>query len=243
MKLIIDAGNTTTKLAVFQGIKMVEKYVVKEKELKNNFKKIIKKFPNINKSILSSVSNLSKEDVSKELNHISILKLDHKTKVPFTNLYATPNTLGVDRIALIAGAVSQFPKKDCLVIDVGSCITYDFVNKQKEYFGGAIGLGLKMRYTSLYKNTVNLPLLAPKQVDTFVGNSTENAIHAGVTLGMQMEINAVIEDFSNKYPALVVILTGGNADFLSKRLKNGIFVVSNFLLEGLSHILDYNTNK
>jgi len=117
------------------------------------------------------------------------------------------------------------------------------VNKEKQYFGGTIGPGLQMRYNSLAEFTAQLPLLKPKHIDSFVGNSTENAIHAGVSLAMEAEILGVITHFSNKYSKLVVILTGGDADFLSKRLKNGIFVLPNFLIEGLNHILDYNTNK
>ncbi len=242
MKLIIDAGNTTVKIAVFKGFRLLEKETLDENQLKIILEKKIKKYASISSVILSSVSKVEKKAFLEVLKDVEVVELTKDTKVPFHNLYTTPDTLGVDRIALVASAVSKFPQKNCLIIDAGSCVTYDFVNKNKEYRGGAIGVGLQIRYASLHNYTANLPLLSPKHVDSFVGNSTENAIHAGVSLGMEMEIKAVIEDFSHKYPELVVILTGGDAEFLSKRFKNGIFVLPNFLIEGLNHILDYNTN-
>mgnify|MGYP000368126095 CR=1 FL=1 len=243
MKLIIDAGNTTIKVAVFEGDSLLIKQAIWAFDFKNGLKKIIDQYPKVNNVIISSVSNIEISELDGVLKNVMVTTLSHETKVPFKNLYRTPASLGVDRIALVTSAVCQFPKKNCLVIDVGSCITYDFVNSKKEYYGGAIGPGLQMRYKSLNQFTANLPLLRPKYVDSFEGDSTENAIHAGVSLAIETEILGVIDHFSNKYPKLVVILTGGDADFLSKRLKNGIFVLPNFLIKGLSHILDYNTNK
>jgi len=243
MKLIIDAGNTTVKIAVFEERRLLNKQSFELHVFFDQLEKTFKKYPKIKSAIVSSVSKIDIEKLSKKLKKVELTLLSYKTKVPFVNLYKTPQTLGVDRIALVAAAVSKFPKRNRLIIDAGSCITYDFVNSEEEYQGGAIGLGLQMRYKSLHQFTANLPYLNPEHVNSFAGNSTENAIHAGVSLTMKMEILGVIDHFSNKYPRLIVILTGGDADFLSKRLKNGIFVLPNFLIEGLSHILDYNTNK
>jgi len=103
-----------------------------------------------------------------------ILVLNHKTKMPFINKYMTPSTLGVDRLALMAGAVNQFPKENVLVIDAGSCITYDFVNTRSEYFGGSISPGIEMRYKSVNSFTANLPLL----------NKTENFLKLEIQLTM-----------------------------------------------------------
>jgi len=245
MKLIIDAGNTTVKIAVFEGDTLLDRSSCIFEDFKSELKKKLFEYSKIEYAIASSVSKINIEQLSEQLNGkgIELLVLSHETRIPFSNFYKTPETLGVDRIALIASAVSQFQNKNCLVIDAGSCVTYDFVNADKEYYGGTIGPGLQMRYKSLKEFTAQLPLLQPKQVDSFVGDSTENAIHSGVSLAMETEILGVIKHFSHKYLQLVVILTGGDADFLSKRLKNGIFVLPNFLIEGLSHILDYNTNK
>ncbi len=245
MKLIIDAGNTVVKIAVFEGSSLVLKQNSAYDFFYDDLKKILFQFPKIDKAIASLVSKLNKEQLIRFCSEkkIVLLILSSATKVPFLNLYATPTTLGVDRVALMAAAVSKFELQNCLVIDTGSCITYDFINSKKEYFGGTISPGLQMRYTSLHQFTAQLPLLSPKRVNSFVGNSTENAIHAGVSFALETEISGVIEYFSNKYSDLIVILTGGDAEFLSKRFKNGIFVLPNFLIEGLNHILDYNTNK
>ena len=245
MKLIVDGGNTVIKIAVFEGVKCVEKLKTNYLLLYDNFKKIIAKYPEVNKAILSLVSKLKEEDLELFLNKkgIECVKLSSKTPIPFKNLYQTPGTLGVDRIALVASAVSHFKERNCLIIDAGSCITYDFVNSNSEYNGGTISLGMQMRYKSLHEYTAKLPLLVPKHSNSFEGKTTEQAMHAGVCFALIAEIEAVIQYFGNKYTDVVVILTGGDADFLSKRLKNSIFVLPNFLIEGLNHILDYNTNK
>lgn len=245
MKLIVDGGNTVVKIAVFKGVECV--FTLKSDYLSwyENLKKIIEKYPKVYKAISSLVSAVDQERLEFffNKNNIKYLSLTHKTPIPFKNKYQTPYTLGVDRIALMASAVSQFKNKNCLVIDAGSCITYDFINSENEYHGGTISLGLQMRYKSLHEFTAKLPLLSPQHSNSFIGRTTDEAIHSGVTLALITEIEGVIKYFSNKYPKMIVILTGGDADFLSKRLKNSIFVLPNFLTEGLNHILDYNTNK
>lgn len=243
MNLIIDAGNTTVKLAVFERDTIVEVCKVALEDTGQEIQKILNKHTAIAKVISSSVSNLDENDLKTVLRGVEYIRLTHKTAIPFVNLYTTPHTLGVDRIALIGGAVSHYPNKNILVIDAGTCVTYDFVNNNAEYFGGSIAPGLQLRYKSLNDYTANLPLLSPQYSEKMIGDSTENAIHAGVSNGLIAEISGVIEQFSNMYESLVVILTGGDAKFLSERLKSGIFVDPNFLLHGLNYILEYNINK
>jgi len=243
MNLIVDAGNTAVKIAVFEGFEFIFKEVFVIDEALNKIEEILFKHPNIDKVITSSVSQLNEVRLKKILKEIFWLVLDCKTKVPFVNLYKTPTTLGVDRIALMSGAVTQYKNKNILVIDAGTCITYDFVNNKSEYFGGSIAPGLNLRYKSLADYTAKLPLLKPKYPPNLIGDSTNNAIHAGVCNGIIQEMNGVIEQFSNKYEELVVILTGGDAIFLSERLKSGIFVDQNFLLHGLNYILEYTIDK
>ena len=243
MNLIIDAGNTTVKLAVFEGDTIVEVSKVAIGDTVSEIQKVVNKYPAIVKVISSSVSHLDENSLKSVLSDRLYVRLTYKTPIPFTNLYNTPITLGVDRIALMASAVTQFLKRNVLVIDAGTCITYDFVNSNAEYFGGSIAPGLQLRYKSLNDYTANLPLLSPQYSEKMIGDSTENAIHAGVSNGLIAEINGVIEQFSNNYESLVVILTGGDANFLSKRLKSGIFVDPNFLLRGLNYILEYNIDK
>ena len=160
--------------------------------------------------------------------------------MPFTNNYATPETLGVDRIALITAAANQYPNKNILVIDAGTCVTYDFLNHQNSYLGGAISPGLTIRYEALHNLTAKLPLLKTEDTTFLIGNSTETSIHSGVINGLVNEIDGTIQQYQQEHTDLTVILTGGDTNFLAKRLKSSIFANSNFLLEGLNHLLKIN---
>lgn len=243
MNLIIDVGNTYTKIGVFEESKIVLKKRIEQYRFKEAIQNIKKEYPLITNAIISSVSTIEKNHIAYIKRLYNTLMLDHQVEMPFKNKYKTPNTLGIDRLALVAAAVDQFPNKDVLVIDAGTCITYDFKNKKEEYLGGAIGPGVRLRYESLHNYTAKLPLLQVTDPKNHIGNSTEEAIHSGVVFGILHEIDGVIEEYCNIYTDLTVILTGGDAHFLSKRLKNSIFATSNFLLEGLNHILALNNSK
>ncbi|QKX04260.1 type III pantothenate kinase [Aquimarina sp. TRL1] len=243
MNLVVDVGNTYIKIGVFDYSGILYKEVVKYFDFKRVITKIETRFPEIGQAIVSSVGNMKSEDVKFLEKKIKTLFLDHQTRKPFDNLYKTPMTLGVDRVALIAAAVDQFPDKNVLVIDAGTCVTYDFKNKKEEYLGGAISPGIRLRYTSLHNHTAKLPLLTLEEPKAVVGDTTKEAIHSGVVHGILCEIDGVIEKYCNIYGDLTVILTGGDAHFLSKRLKNSIFATSNFLLEGLNYILAFNNTQ
>jgi len=242
MYLIIDVGNTFVKLAVFENNKLKNKQVVKLNKLLEETKHLKNSNLKIKQAIISSVGKLTDQDISvlKVLFDLTILNSD--TKLPFNNLYQTPTTLGVDRIALVCAAVKQFPKQNTLIIDAGTCITYDFINANNDYLGGAISPGLRMRYAALNNLTANLPLLDKEIPESIIGNTTKSAIHSGVVNGVINEINGNIATYKHKYLDLTIILTGGDANFLSKQLKSSIFVNSNFLLEGLYSILQFNSN-
>ncbi|MFD2563040.1 type III pantothenate kinase [Aquimarina rubra] len=243
MNLVIDVGNTSIKLGIFDDNLIIHKETLRPQNFLGIIKRIKKDYSLIKRGILSSVSNMDEENVAVVKDLFNTLILDHTVKMPFTNLYATPTTLGVDRLALVAGAVHQFPERDVLIIDAGTCITYDFKNKQEEYLGGAISPGLTLRYTSLNNFTSKLPLLNLEFPKNHIGDTTNQAIHSGVVNGVLYEIDGAIDEYCNTYPDLTVILTGGDAHFLSKRLKNSIFATSNFLLEGLNHILAFNNSQ
>ncbi len=130
-----------------------------------------------------------------------------------------------------------------MIIDAGTCITYDFITSENVYLGGAISPGIRLRYQSLNNLTENLPLLEKKAPKNLIGNSSKESIHSGVINGVLMEIDGAIQEYNKKNKDLTVILTGGDANFLSKRLKSSIFANSNFLLEGLNFILELNSNK
>jgi type III pantothenate kinase len=240
MNLVIDAGNTHIKYAVFRRNRLLHVETSPEAGFSVHIKALFDTYPNISHAIISSVSNLEgwAADVVSVFCKVYVLSPD--CKLPFKNSYATPQTLGPDRLALATAAFYRNPKGNTLVIDAGTCITYDMVNDHGEYLGGAISPGLYMRYNALHEFTDRLPLLTPENVLDFIGNATESSIHSGVVNGICLEIDGVINQYKTRFRDLTVILTGGDAQFLSKRLKNTIFAHSNFLLEGLNQLLEYN---
>ncbi len=239
MNLVIDIGNTKVKAAVFESDTLRESVSFEENDFHTSINQLQHSY-DIKACIVSSVK--------KEMNVFSdlfqklpnVLILDHQSKVPFVNLYETPHTLGIDRIALVAGAVSKYPNKNCLIIDAGTCITFDFINKNKEYLGGAISPGIDIRYRALNDYTSKLPRLRLSEDYGLIGKTTDQAIHSGVINGILREIEGVIKQYELNYPDLTVILTGGDTKFLFKQLKNSIFAHQNFLLYGLNTILTHN---
>jgi type III pantothenate kinase len=145
-------------------------------------------------------------------------------------------------MVLATGAVLMFPNKNRLVIDAGTCITYDFIDANDVYHGGAISPGIKLRYESLHNYTSNLPLLTSEDPEAIIGNSTLQSIHSGVINGITFEIDSFISSILDKNDNFIIILTGGDAEFLAKRLKNTIFANPNFLLESLNQTFQFNQN-
>jgi len=241
MNLIVDIGNTFVKLAVFSEKKTQFHTSLEKVDLKETLDQVNANYPKLQKGIVSSVGALENMDSLFYNLNIPVLKLSHDLKLPFENLYKTPKSLGVDRIALVSAATERFPGKNTLIIDCGTCITYDFLNSKNSYLGGAISPGLRLRYKSLNDFTANLPLLETKWPDAIIGNSTSNSIHSGIVYGVINEINGAISQYKIPYPDLTIILTGGDSEFLSKQFKNGIFATSNFLLDGLNFLLEYNS--
>lgn len=242
MNLIVDVGNSYVKFAVFQQGKLIHKIVSELSLLNDTYKSIKDNFLNIEKVIISSVGKLESKQIETIKKQDNVLILNSDVKFPFQNLYKTPKTLGVDRIALVSAAVNQFQNKNVLIIDAGTCITYDYITSKNQYLGGAISPGIRLRYHSLHNLTANLPLLDYEIPKNIIGQSTSEAIHSGVINGVLKEIDGVIDEYQKKYSDLTVILTGGDTNFLSNQLKNSIFANSNFLLEGLNFILEFNTD-
>tara|TARA_R110002050_G_scaffold204522_4_gene340097 strand:+ start:99 stop:824 length:726 start_codon:yes stop_codon:yes gene_type:complete len=240
MNLVIDAGNSLIKISVFRENKELFHEQFEISQFMVRIKSIFKKFSSISNAIVSSVGTLDKKDIAVITLFCKVHQVSYKTKTPFKNSYATPETLGVDRIALATAAFYQNPNGNTLIIDAGTCITYDMVNDYGEYLGGAISPGLAMRYKALHHQTSKLPLLSATEIIDFIGNSTNTSIHSGVVNGISTEINGVINQYNERFKDLTVILTGGDALFLSKRTKNTIFANPKFLLEGLNYLLEYN---
>lgn len=242
MNLVIDAGNTLIKIAVFDKKEILHYQRSTLLDFSNHVKIIFDAFPHITNAIVSSVSSLDEKDVLVLSVFCRVHFLSHQSKLPFKNSYATPQSLGVDRLALATAAFCDNPSKNTLIIDAGSCVTYDIVNDFGEYLGGAISPGINMRYKAMHNQTSNLPLLEKEDLLDFIGNSTQTCMQSGVINGICNEIDGVIDQYNSRFADLTVILTGGDAQFLSKRLKNTIFAHSNFLLQGLNYLLEYNKN-
>ena len=240
MLLAIDVGNTQIKLAVFEHHTLIHKEIIAYNDWLIAVKNNLKKFSKIENIVVASVGKLNKEDFLELNSNVKIYFITKESKFPFQNLYATPNTLGIDRMVLAAGAVLQFPNKKRLVIDTGTCITYDFIDENDNYLGGAISPGIRLRYESLHNYTSKLPLLTKENPDNIIGNSTNQSIHSGVVNGVAMEIDGFINNSFGENDNFIIILTGGDAEFLADRLKNTIFANSNFLLESLNQTFQYN---
>ncbi len=240
MLLTIDVGNTRIKAAVFEGNTIIELFVFTKEELLKQVNFILKKFEKIQNLVVASVGNIGKEQFLSLENKVKIHFISHESQFPFSNLYSTPTTLGIDRMVLASGAVIGFPNQNRLVIDAGTCITYDFIDENNNYLGGAISPGIRLRYQSLNDYTAKLPLLSKKEPENYIGGSTQESIHSGVINGVSLEIGGFIELYQTQYAKFIIILTGGDADFLAKRLKYTIFANSNFLLESLNQTFQYN---
>ncbi len=198
------------------------------------------------RAISLSVSQSGLSEKLRGFISVELLKLDKETALPFSNEYSSKETLGMDRIAAIAGAYSRFPSKPILVIDAGTAITYDFLTADARYLGGAISPGVQMRYRSLHEFTARLPLLQSSEsaVSTeLIGHDTVNSIHSGVLNGTASEIAGQIERFRHQYPECLVFLTGGDAPLFDGSFKSEIFAAPNLVLEGLNTILNYNAEK
>lgn len=230
--LTIDEGNTSTKLALFENGKLI----IKINDV--SYEKCLELLNKTERLILSTVKKDSK--YHSLVNKRGSILLNHNTPLPLFNKYKSPKTLGMDRLALAVGASNTFPDNDVLVIDAGTCITFDFVNAQKEYLGGSISPGIRMRLTALHHQTNQLPLIDSISSTALIGANTEESISSGILNGVCCEIDGIIERYTKHYPKIKIIVTGGDAKFFDKALKNTIFAAPDLLMEGLNKILQHN---
>jgi type III pantothenate kinase len=235
--LAVDIGNTAIKFALFEhDVLAYSGQVAAEEQLLDDHR-----LAQPDNLILASV----RAQPSELLNRLAVkgkgLVLTFATPVPVINRYETPQTLGADRLAAVIGASYLFPGADCLVIDAGTCITADFVDREKNYHGGSIGLGLEMKFRALHTFTQKLPLIQriPEPVP-LAGRNTAEAIRSGVLNGSVAELNGIIGAYRAQSPQLAVVLCGGDAAFFETNLKEPIFVVPELVLIGLNRILNYN---
>jgi pantothenate kinase, type III len=239
VSVCFDIGNTLTKLAVFKNSEIIAFRVLDSNNL-GMVSQIIEEY-HVEASIISSVADIPADLIPLLKATIkSLLVLTHETKLPVENCYETKETLGKDRLAAVVGANHLYPDTDLLVIDAGTAITYDFINEKGQYLGGNIAPGIQMRYKALHHFTNKLPLVEIANMDKGFGRNTTEAIRVGVQNGIIFEVDGTIDYFRERYPALKVLFTGGDAKFFDNKLKNVTFVVSNLVMVGLHKILTYN---
>lgn len=238
--LCIDFGNSSVKIGIFENALPVDVQKFKTLSLPD-LKEILHNYQ-IQNCIVSSVTeddNQIKDFLYSQ--NVNFISLDSSLKLPFKNLYKTPQTLGKDRLAAVAGAWALCPDTDLLVIDAGTAVTYDFINSSGEYLGGNISLGLEMRAKALNYYTAKLPLVEVEEdLEDLLGDDTISALKKGVGMGMLFEIQGYIDFLKVKYPKLSVFLTGGSSVYFERKLKSPIFVNSNLVLSGLNRILELN---
>jgi len=239
MNLTIDIGNTRTKFGFFKENELVEKIIV-EKWTLTDLKKLVSN-QNLENIICSTVKSVNKRMENYLSKHWYFLNLDATTPLPIQNLYGTPKTLGKDRLAAVVGANELFPNENCLVIDAGTCTTYDIIDAKGNYLGGNITPGLNMRYKAMQHFTAKLPLVSkPMDVKDGIGKNTVAALEVGGGLGNILEMEGWIQYFDNQFKGINTTLTGGDAEYFAKRLKTKIFANSNLVLIGLNKILNHN---
>jgi len=236
--LCFDYGNTRRKVAVFEGDKITDTLVLEDDDPEKLLALISKYKPD--RSILSSVIDHDPAIETLLAAHTQFHKLSHLTKVRLTTPVGKPETIGADRLALTEGAIHFYPGRNNLVIALGTCITYNFINKYGEFTGGGISPGLMMRLKSLNHYTAKLPVIEPSSNAPLIGYDTATNILSGVILGMSYEIDGFIDEYARKFDNFNVVLTGGDIVHLASHLKNKIFADPELIFKGLYAISQVN---
>ena len=241
MRLIIDQGNSATKLYVAHNDKIIESVTLENESMLEYVRGRIAD-GSIDAAIYSSV----RREYDSRLINVMSRKIDHivcmgkTTHLPIGIEYRTPDTLGHDRIAAAVGAWSEHPGRTLLVVDAGTAITYDLVSAEGKFMGGNIAAGIEMRLKALHTFTGQLPHVSSDGDLPMLGYDTHTAIRAGALQGAAYELEGYITACEEKYPDLLVFLTGGDAERLATIIKRAIFVDRNLVPKGLNRILEYN---
>ena len=246
MQLVVDIGNTTEKAALFKGDTLIQVY--KPGKIDAKILEEIIGENSISAWIISSVTNVRQELSGIFSQYAKGIVFDHTTPLPVVNSYATPETLGKDRLANVIGAWKLMPGTNVLVVDAGTCIKCDFISSEGKYLGGSISPGLAMRFKAMHNFTAMLPHIPAEKYNAPVsialtGNSTETALIAGGAMGAVFEVQKTIDEYHKIYDNLKVILTGGDALFFDYHMKNRIFALPDLTLIGLNTVLEYNSRN
>ena len=243
VNLCIDWGNTSIKAAIFNNDALQKQFTFSAEEAMEKVTSIMGQYPADKAIICSVVKN------SGELEHLvrskieKVVILDGNTNLPIYNGYLTTDTLGPDRLALVCAAHMQYPDKNNLVISAGTCVTYNFVTKNKMFRGGAISPGLQMRLNAMHTFTGKLPQVDMDGELIMLGYDTATCMRSGAAYGIAFEIDGMVNEYAATQPDFNAILTGGDAPFFASKIKSKIFADPDLLLKGLNLILNHNVSS
>jgi type III pantothenate kinase len=236
--LCFDFGNTRLKAAIFIKKELVEVRIL-ENGTPQEMESLLNEF-HPEKTILSSVIHHDQSIEAILAQRSKFHLLGPTTQINFTTPVGKPETIGADRLAMVAAAVDQFPNEHNLIISLGTCITYNFVNNEAAFLGGSISPGMSMRFKAMHEQTALLPLIEPSNDFTLVGYDTKTNLLSGVILGMAAEIDGIISAYEDKYAKFNVLLTGGDICYFVPHLKKRIFADQNLIFKGLYAICEKN---
>lgn len=243
MNIAIDIGNTHSKAAFYDGDVIIKTVILKDNIIKSFEKEVSDLKEKTAELIICSVVDIEKDFLKYLDSNFRLTIFNSTTKIPIINLYHSPLTMGMDRLASVIGVRAIYKSGNVLVIDAGTCITYDFLNANNEYLGGGISPGIMMRFTALNNYTGKLPLIQIIEENNLIGRDTMESIKSGVINGSIAEIAGIIDQYRWLYSDLKVIITGGDSQFFAINLKNGIFAAPHLVLQGLNEVLKFQTKR
>lgn len=236
--ICFDFGNTRLKYGVF-----LEDQLTNEGTLETGTPEEVEQLLQTNQAHRTLLSSVINHDIRIEellTANTDFLLLNAETKLPFTIPVGKPETVGADRLAIAAYATTRFPEQNNLVIALGSCITYNFINKYHWFLGGSISPGMQMRFKSMHEQTAQLPMIKPNWEFPLIGYDTRTNLLSGVMQGMLEEMDGIIDRYKEKFLNFNVLLTGGDTVNFAHHLKNKIFADPSLILKGLYAISKYN---
>ena len=243
VNICIDWGNTNVKAAIFENDKLQKLFTFSGDAALEKISSILDLYQPV-RAIMCTVVNHSDEVGQLIKSKIrSFVVLDGYTRTPINNAYLSAESLGPDRLALVVGAYILYPNKNNLVVSLGTCATYNLVQKNKTFRGGAISPGLNMRLHAMHSFTGKLPEVSAEGDLLLLGYDTPSCMRSGAVLGMVAEIDGMIAEYQRQYPDFNAILTGGDAPFFAAKIKSKIFADPDLLLKGLNLILNYNVSS
>ena len=240
MNLLIDIGNSSTKVAIYENRKIIEDFRFIELDT-DKILDIINEYK-IQNSALSNVSTNNEKLKNILIDNTSFYSFSNEVKIPVNCSYKLAD-VGDDRLALMVAAYYDFPTENVLVVDMGTCITYDIKTSNNNYKAGGISPGLRMRIKSISDGAFNLNEIIPVYPESFIASDTKSSLDIGIVMGIKSEIEGFISLYNSQFTDLKIIITGGDSKILSGKIKNTIFTNSNYVFKGLDFLIEYNNQN